>query len=344
MSLIYALRVKWVERSAHVGSLLITLISLAIGFLFILLFVSKFLAIHADIQHYHRIFKQDDLVRLCIKGDSETVSVEKSVLHRGYVYLLWGEEKLKLDAVSIDKYYAEFFEISMGREVLSEFFAEKDRVLLHASIARKWKVAEGDSFTIEGKKYYVLAILSDPQFKDRIIFSEPGEQVRLDPSKEELFIRTQDADLIDPADIISSEAMKEAVGKEIKSLRDFQRFIGAFALFFSGIAVLNIFLVLVTRITIDQRNNAIKGLCGETSFINVIQTTMDTVVLVILSYHLSLLVYFLVMPTVPDFFYFSLSIPVYLICLFFLVVIGVLFSLSISLWRKHPSPLSMMRG
>lgn len=330
-SLVYGIWVRMCERISHPKKLILVVVSLSIAFYFALMFVCKVSEVNKDILFYQSKSKIEDMFFSDFPSDYHLPIVEGTVTRHSEAYLKKENRPvLKGNLTSLDKHYSNFFRMpDISEKGWEEFHKEPNKVLVHQNIARKLHLKTGDSLFINGVEFICLYILSQHDFKDQIVVNESGSDLigSVQGIKGHLFISKKAlVSLPEECKRLKFHPFQEEISNRIRSLKAFKLFLLAFSVIFIAISLLNVYLVIYTGIHAEKRNYIIKKALGEMMSGFFISFILDTTIVCLVAYHFSLILYFLLIPSVPTFFYYQITGREYFICGVFIVFTSIVLS------------------
>lgn len=331
-SLVYSIKVKMYERIRHPKKFILMILSLSIAFYFVVMFICKVHEVDKDILFYKNKNKVSDVI-VCHFQSNADLNLTKGVIVRnskGYLKNL-NEDLIKGNLISLDFGYYDFFEMSdLSSHDWSKFFSNQNGVLVHQNIARKLGLKNGDDVFINGVQFTCMNIISQHDFKDKVVLHDSAilSVGNRNEMKSDLFITKRDFNsLPDELKRLKWESFDYELSDTIRSLNTFKLFLMGFSAIFILISLLNVYLIIYTNMNTEKRNYVIKKALGETVIGFFISCVLDVTMICFVAYHFSLLLYYLLIPSVPVFFYYRLSVESYLLCAFFILLSGIVLSM-----------------
>lgn len=332
-SLIYSILIKQRERSSNPKTLILLIFSLAITFYFSIMFVSKVHEVNKDINFYDNKAKKTGILYLSSKTTNNFKSKNITIVKSSHAYLLNSDGNLtKTELSVIDSNYFDFFNfVSLNKLDWQNFVSNPKAILLHKNIARNRKIKVGDLVSVNGDSFRCVSILYQHDFKDKIVINESGRKIINkiggDEYKSEIFIQNYDLDNFNTKlKNMKFESFDKIVKSDIKSLSIFRLFLIAFSSIFVLISLLNVYLIIYGAIRSERRKYLIKNALGESEFSFFLSSSIDIMLICLVSYHFSLVLYFILIPSVPSFFYYEISFYDYIINGFFIVISSIVIS------------------
>lgn len=317
MKELYAIKVNFIQRTAHWGIYLIELLSLGIGFIFVLLFLTKYHEIQISIEQLQQTQEFDDFLVVELDQILQDHSFNHTSFATGEIYLEHhGLKKARI--LYIGQYDYDIYRLSSS--------LDDQTILMHSSLTDEWKLHQDDTLLIQQQKYVLKEVITKIQFKDRFVFHHPFILQAVSQKTLHYYwvIDPKNIDQIPKEHIINQDTFGHQRIFHIQSLRMFQRFVGLFSIIFICISMMNVGLILISQFSQQKRNMAIQWLCGQDRRTIFIQIWVDTNVILLLSYHVSLLLYLLLYPIMPDFFRFQLYGEIYLQGLMGILLFGLI--------------------
>lgn len=337
-SLVYGISIKLRERASNPKILLLLVFSLAIAFYFSIMFVSKVHEVNIDINFYDNKARTAGIMHSSSKITTDFDPKNTTIVKKSHVYLSNSDGNLSKTALSvIDSNYFEFFRfINFNKLDWQSFVSNPKAILVHKNIARDRGIKIGDLVTVNGVSFTCISVLSQHDFKDSIVINESGrEMIKLlggEEYKNEVFIQNYDFDN-NKAKLknMKFESFDTIVKSDIKSLSVFKLFLIAFSSVFILISLLNVYLIIYSAIRKERVKYLIKNVLGESKLSFFLSSSIDIMLICLVSYHFSLVLYYLLISSVPSFFYYEISLYDYIINGLFIVISSIVISVILCL-------------
>ena len=304
-----------------------------------MMFLSKLGETNRKIAYYeshYNLFDQivqlDHIGSLKGKNDNFTTTINTSD------YILSNNQKIKSDLLASDVNYNQYYRLdSVSEKQWKECFDGSPSAIVSRELARNLKLDIGDRFQLNDTSYTVKAISQDPFLEKKLLVPIDLYNNQENHSLDRILITIKVNENLDRIassnSILARDSMGQIIAREVKSLNQFLLFLFGFFLVFFLISIINISLVLTSLISLDQKNRIVRQVCGESDRQYIANTIVEFTLIVLLSYHVAVILYYVLLPLVPEFFYFSLSLEVYLIELAFATILA--FVLAVIYARKQ---------
>lgn len=337
--ILYGLVVRLREKSQNYRLMILTILSIAISLYFVMMFLSKLGETNRKIAYYeshYNLFDQivqlDHIGSLKGKNDNFTTTINTSD------YILSNNQKIKSDLLASDVNYNQYYRLdSVSEKQWKECFDGSPSAIVSRELARNLKLDIGDRFQLNDTSYTVKAISQDPFLEKKLLVPIDLYNNQENHSLDRILITIKVNENLDRIassnSILARDSMGQIIAREVKSLNQFLLFLFGFFLVFFLISIINISLVLTSLISLDQKNRIVRQVCGESDRQYIANTIVEFTLIVLLSYHVAVILYYVLLPLVPEFFYFSLSLEVYLIELAFATILA--FVLAVIYARKQ---------
>lgn len=348
----FGIMIKAQELYMNKKITLITILSLTVGFFFVLLFSNKFLEINSRIQQLSKSVVNQNSYMFFITGDT----LEQEILSRHdvnssvssfFVYIQSKGSESKEMVSIIDSNYCRFLKIQgWSNEDNITFFTNKNAVLLPQSMARKYRINEGDTLNINGNTYVCFRVLTDERLRNRIIMNDGALSEMLKSPYTSTLVYTHDLtenEIVQLELVTRVRSIQSDVYEEIHSLKQFRLFVGVFAALFVTMSLINCYLIFWARMENLVRNIAIKRIYGQTHLSMHLETLGENALLSLIGYHLSCIIAIISCPVVPDFFYIELNPNIYVIGLLIVLVISNAFSIMMTRRFRTIPVLTILR-
>lgn len=347
MNSAYALLVRFNEKKRKIKILILTIFSLAVCFYFFLMFLSKMGNIAGQINYFKRHF--DDEINVItpvnlteIKEDSQY-----SITKEFQDYIIRDDKKRKVQILATDINYFKFYKPeSINEKDWIDFFNEKNSAIVSKETARRLHLKKNDQFKLEGFDYKVKIITDEVFFEKKIVVPVINHMGNKSPVKN-IYI-TLNSNEENKIPKISQKGDKktltEILSEDVVGLKHFLGFLSFISIVFMAVALINIALVFKSLMSQNQKNAHVRFLCGESLKIYIYATVFEFTSITLIAFHMAVMLYYLLLPFVPAFFYFDLSFYAYFRSLIICVVLSVFLSFLYSTSRARLYQNGKIRG
>ncbi|MBF0780807.1 MULTISPECIES: FtsX-like permease family protein [unclassified Granulicatella] len=333
MTQIYGYRVRVQEKLKHPQIIILELFSIAIALYFVMMFLSKVDETNRHLAYFNQQLTNEYVV--VSVPEQKSVSTPHTWVKEAEDYLLVDKVSHLVSILVVDKQYNQFYDLtSLKNDEWQLFISQPNQMILSLDLARELNKKVGDTVEFNQKTYMILGITSNPWHKHKAIVLNKGVFLQVPQWKQTctLTLFSKDRNQLDDSIAqIPYETLSDIFKNEIISLQHFLIFLMAFSLLFIVIASLNIFLIFKTNLQKEKPSRQIKWLFGETKLQFMKRICLEYVITTIIAFHISVVVYFILLPFVPNFFYFQLTYSIYLNELLFVIMVSLLCSICLSL-------------
>lgn len=329
MTLWYSLGVKRREMLYRFPFTAVSVASLALGFLFIIVFTAKIGSVDRRIVNLLESNKNPEATVYQLKELSDSKPIGRSSQSiNAYVYVDVDGSKSKELAVFVDERFTDYVGISgVSSDAFHTFVESADQVMMDSHLARQYDVVSGDRMVLEGEVFHVFAVIDFEYLEGSFILSTKNTDLVARLAYPRVTVYTQ-GDLIHPKSTIENrQRLGDKIAGEVASLERFKDFMRVFALIFIVLSVLNCYLIFWARMAQEVRNRMIKRLQGQRRAHIFLEILIENTVLSGLAFHMSWLMLNRWDRWLPTFFYERWTGAVYGISLGIALGIGVLYSL-----------------
>lgn len=334
MSILYSLSIRWKAKIKRVRLLLLEVLSLSVVFYFALMFVCKLVDTHGDIAYYRSRTNVDEVVYQLEKAPEAKISdVDFTLYQKADQYVTVHSKTYKAQVIGIDQNFSSFYHDHLFQNIVKKKALSHSDAILSQSVAREMSAKEGDTLTLNHQVLKIIGITDDPWWKGKVAVSFsilPASELA-QPKSLYLTIRRENVELVEnQLSVLDQTDLAQSLQNEINSLRAFQRFLLSFSAVFFLIAGCNLMLILRTRFRRERGLHQILYLCGETRGTYYLASMIDGLTMCISSDFIALLIYRLMRPFVPSFFYFALTPTIYGLEMLMVAMISIIITLIFS--------------
>lgn len=235
----------------------------------------------------------------------------------------------KTHVLGIDKNFSDFYQDRLFQSCLDKKYLLRTDAILSQQVSREMKAKKGDTITLNNQLLTIVGITDDPWWRGKIAVSSALLK-NSGPFKSDAFYLTMDGEHADQYEKYLSKLdrveLAQSFQQEINSLRAFQRFLLGFSIVFFFIAGCNLMLILLARFRREIHLHQTLYFCEETRKIYYLSSIIDDLIICIMSNHMALLLYLLMRPFVPPFFYFVLRPEIYGLEMIIVTIFSIIFT------------------
>lgn len=357
--MLYSLYLTFIQRISNKKTLIVSFVSLIIGFIFVLIFVGK-TDYTQSAKHRIQMTSINDSVSYIswIPQDISNLNLEINdefgehtlILRISSINAQSNAKKEIASAYLIDKKINDYLNLgNLDKKELREFFSSEKNAILSFSFSKKLGISEGDEFLLNGIKKKCFTILDDFLVIGHYDILINSNKALLSTnalySYTVLTESTNENTILDELKFLSpslNDRIVNSLGRTknrlIRRLNDVLKDSFFFTVFFLFIAVSNLHLIFLANISIHRKSVAIKSAYGETNLKFVLSEIIYSTIFAIISFNLSIAVYLNIRNFLPRPLIVNITNSVYFYSLLLTILITVFLSLlSIKTTRKISS-------
>lgn len=323
MSLIYALRMRFIQKKANYKVYLLAIFSISIALYFVLMFLTKIYINNQQIKFYSQQISNNLIIYNINNDEVLPNNIEYTIHSVTSDYLQIDKQKFKINLFVIDNNYPQFYTIKdISPDKWQQFIQCSNCIFVSKEVARQFNLAPNSNVIIANQKFRVLDIVDNPFFAKRVIINIDNYPNSISEFK---FVTSFQNDYL--FNNAKFEPLSSRYFYNIVSLKHFSLFLIGFFSIFLLISLINIYLIYNILLNNDRQSRVVKYVCGENTKTYTFSLCFENLITSLIAFHFCLLIYYLLLPIMPEFFYFDLIFNVYLIELLLVVVISFLLSL-----------------
>lgn len=311
MNFSYSLLIRFKERLNNGTRLILTILSIAVGMYFVTMFLSKLYMVNRYIDTYkclrndeYYIYELDNL-----KDIDAYYNSQSSVILSGNKEIEVNNEKVLVNTVGLSKNVNDYYKGAILTNDDINKLTSSNVVFVGNELARSLSIKEKDYLEIDDTNYRVERIIDNVEYKKSLLISSQSLNIKTNTYPSLVKVLTKEK-LKNHVDKVKSSF--DYYTQNILIYKQFKLFIIVISTIFILISLINIYLIIRTNIEKEIRNQIIQKVFGENIDYFTKAMAIDMTFVTLVSYHLGLLLYFIILPYVPGFFYFKLSLEVYL--------------------------------
>lgn len=323
MSLLYSFKMRLIQKRSNYKVYFLAIFSISIALYFVLMFLTKIYINNQQMRFYSQQISNNLIIYNINNDELLSYNIDYTLHSVTSDYLQFNKQKYKIDLFVIDNNYSQFYKIKdINHQKWKQFIQCSNCIFVSKEVARQFNLAQNSNVIIASKEFRVLDIVDNPFFAKRVIISINNYPNTI--SKFKLVTSAKNEHLFNN---VKYESLNSVYFQIISSLKHFSMFLIVFFSIFLLISLINIYLIYNILLNSDRKSRVVKYICGENIKTYTFSLCLDNLITSLIAFHFCLLIYYLLLPIMPEFFYFDLIFNVYLMELLLVVVISCLLSL-----------------
>lgn len=338
---LYALESKFRQRIANKESLLLSLVILAIGFIFVIMFVSKWLDAKAEINRIDWLYRDEDVLVITDYTNDLFPDMSPNAERILTDELLVGDHYNMVSGIT-NHYHNYIPPLQSERDLWQLFDTRSDVIIAGENLKRQHNLAIGDEIHIGESIYHLIGFTLEPLWQNRYVthFDEVDNQLQTSLRRSEYLINISEVS----SQYQSNPTLADRARELEASTRGVQNIISVVTLFLLFIMLINVSLVLAATLEQVRHADMVRTIFGQGEKLRQLLVLVDTLLLVTVSFHLGVGVYYIIRGSIPVFFYFELTWPVYTISWGLIIIVSSVLAAILSRWQGRRLTIQLLRG